>query len=272
MTKSVYVYLTSGAMAFGDVGGSRIAGPRVDGSVVSFCCELPESYVYLESQGVVELDTSVVPDVLGLRALYEDAEPTRVLPGRVQNSVQVLVSDARAKPLGFHDMTNVSGPAVSMADMSHLQRQWPTSLLTGMTRRQTDLELLRWECKHQFCNMQAGICAHCGRHIVHDMACHVSTYHLDLRQLWRRPVSYSPATPRGSLSENCQSGEVVPAVDSNANSVECGVEAECVGHLYRRGAFQRAWDPAGPPLPGVRRLCLPWLSAWNFQDQVDGFH
>ena len=136
------VYLTSGAMASGDVGVSR---PRVDRSGVSFRCELqtswnvPESYVNLESPGVVELDTSVVPDVLGLRVLYEDAKLTWVLPGRAQNSVRVLAPDTRVKPRGFHDvtlvdMTNVSGPAVSTVDMSHLRQQWPTSLLTGMTR------------------------------------------------------------------------------------------------------------------------------------------
>ena len=104
---TVSVYLTSGAMASGDVGGSR-----------------PE----LTIGG--QLDTSVVPDVLGLRALYEDVKPTRVLPGRAHNSFRVLIPDTRAQPQGFHDvtlvdMTNVSGPAVSTADMSHLQRQWP---------------------------------------------------------------------------------------------------------------------------------------------------
>ena len=84
------VYITAGMMASGDDGGSR---PRVDHSGVNFHCELQtswnatESYVNLESPGVVELDTSVVPDVLGLRALYDDAEPIRVLPGMAQNSV-----------------------------------------------------------------------------------------------------------------------------------------------------------------------------------------
>ena len=74
------------------------------------------------------------PRLLGLRALYEDAKPTWVLPGRAQNIVRMLVLDARAKPRGFHDvtlvdMTNVSGPAVSTADMSHQRRQWPTYML-----------------------------------------------------------------------------------------------------------------------------------------------
>ena len=102
---TVNVYITSGTMASGNSGGSR---PRVDRSGVSFGYELQiswnvlESYVTLDSPGVVQLDTSVVPDVLGLRARYQNAKPTRVLPGRAQNSVCVLVPDARATPRGFH--------------------------------------------------------------------------------------------------------------------------------------------------------------------------
>ena len=45
----------------------------------------------LYSLGVVVLDTSAVPDVIGLRARHDDAEPTWVLPGRAQNSVQVHI-------------------------------------------------------------------------------------------------------------------------------------------------------------------------------------
>ena len=88
-------------MTSGDAGGSR---SRVDRSGVSFHCELqtswsaPESFVDLDSPGVVQWDTSVVPDVLSLREFYDDAELVRVLPGRVQNSVRVLKPDANAKP------------------------------------------------------------------------------------------------------------------------------------------------------------------------------
>ena len=152
-----------------------------------------QSYVNLESPGVVELDTSVVPDVLGLRALYENAEPTRVLPVRAQNSVRVLVPEARAMPMGFHDvtlvdLTGVSGLPVSMGEMGDLRRQWPTSLLTGMTRRQTDLELMRRECKRWFRNSPSGSSR--GRINMHDMARYVSTFHLDQGHLWRCPVSW----------------------------------------------------------------------------------
>ena len=72
---TVTVYHISGAMASGD---SR---PGADRSGVSFRNQLqvpwnaPESIVTLDSPGVVALDTSADPDVLGLRALNDDAEP-----------------------------------------------------------------------------------------------------------------------------------------------------------------------------------------------------
>ena len=147
----VTVSIISGAMASGKARGGRF---RVDRGGVNFRYELEtswnarESFLILDSPEVVVLDTSVIPDLLGLRAHYPNAESTRVLPGRAQNIVRVLVPDARAMPQGFHDitlvdMTGPTGPTVSMGEMSNLRRQWPTSLLTGMTRRQTDLEALR---------------------------------------------------------------------------------------------------------------------------------
>ena len=68
-------------------------------------------------------------------------------------------------------------------------------------------------------------------------------------------VTVFPLEPRGCLSENRQSGEVVPAMNSDAISVECGV--------------QRAWGPADPPLSSVWRVHLPWLSTW---DSTAGFY
>ena len=68
-----------------------------------------------------------------------------------------------------------------------------------MTRRQTDMESLRRECKSKFRNSQAERCTYCGQNIIHDMARHVSNYHLDLEQLWRCPVSWCSqwkGTPR----------------------------------------------------------------------------
>ena len=187
---TVTVYITSDAMAFVNARGGR---PRVGVSFRYVLWNAPESFVTLDLSGVVVLDTSVVPNVLGMRARYPDAELTRVLPGRAKNSVRVLIPDARATPRGFHDdtlvdMTGETGPTVSVGEMCNLRRQWPTSLLTGMTRRQTGLALRR-DCKSKFHSSQAGCCTFCRRYILHDIARHVSTYHLDLGQLWRYPVS-----------------------------------------------------------------------------------
>ena len=66
-----------------------VVGPviTVVGSVFAASCRhrgTHPSYVDLDSPGVVKLDTSVVPDVLGLRAFYDNAELVRVLPGRAR--------------------------------------------------------------------------------------------------------------------------------------------------------------------------------------------
>ena len=82
-------------MASSDGGGRR---PEDDHSGVTFRDELqtswhaPRSFVNLESPGVVKLDTNVVPDVLSLKAFYDNAETVQVLPGRAENTVRVLVS------------------------------------------------------------------------------------------------------------------------------------------------------------------------------------
>ena len=50
----------------------------------------------------------------------------------------------------------------------------------GDSRRQTDLETMRCDCKAKFCNKQAGVCKVYGKNIQYDMAQHMSNYHLDL--------------------------------------------------------------------------------------------
>ena len=113
-------YIACGMMASGDARGSR---PEDDRSGVHFRNELqilwnaPMSFLDLELPCVVKLDTSVVSDVLVLKAFYNDTEPVRVLPGRAENVVRVLVPDARAEPRGFQDnsqedQTTEFGPAV----------------------------------------------------------------------------------------------------------------------------------------------------------------
>ena len=102
----VTVYITCGTMASGDDMSSR---PKDDHSGVNFRNELrrswnaPKSFVDLYSMGVVALDTSVVPDVLGLKAFYDEAELVRVLPGMAENIIRILIPDDCAEPRGFHD-------------------------------------------------------------------------------------------------------------------------------------------------------------------------
>ena len=56
------------------------------------------------SLGVVDLDTSIVPDVFGLRA-FDSREPiSRMLPGQFSNQLRVLVLDAAETPVDFHDI------------------------------------------------------------------------------------------------------------------------------------------------------------------------
>ena len=49
---------------------------------------------------------------------------------------------------------------------------------------------MRHACKERFCGWQTGCCPYCSTNIKHDMARHVSSFHLDLGQLWRCPVSW----------------------------------------------------------------------------------
>ena len=58
----------------------------------------------MSSLGVVDLDTSIVPDIFGLRA-FDSREPiSRMLPGQFSNELRVLVPDAAATPVDFHDI------------------------------------------------------------------------------------------------------------------------------------------------------------------------
>ena len=161
-------------------------------------------------------------------------------------------------PRGFHDitlvdMTGMSGPTVSMGEMRNLQRQWPTSLLTGMTRRQTDLELMR-------------------NHVSLGLGTVVAVPGVVVFTLeGNSPGLYWPylhATPRGCLSENRQSGEMVPAWTVTRSVWNAALKPNVSGI----STVQRTWGPAGPPLPGVRRVYLPWLSSWDFHGRAVGFH
>ena len=95
----------------------------------------------------------------------------------------------------------VAPPISGVEELSTLRRQWPVSLVAGMSNRPTDLELMRCDCKDRFRAHPTGACTYCGRNIVHDMAHHVSNFHLDLGQLWRCPVSW--CTPWKGIPQDC---------------------------------------------------------------------
>ena len=121
---------------------------------------------------------------LGLK----DTELVRVLTGRAQDSVRVLIPDANVEASGFHDVTLVNmadaaRPPVSVGDLGLLRRQWPVSIVAGMSLRQTELELMRHACKERFRGAQTRCCPYCSTNMKHDMTHHVSSFHLDLCQI-----------------------------------------------------------------------------------------
>ena len=116
----------------------------------------------------------------------------RILQGR---DVCVLVPDSRGLERNFHDVTIVDMgdlPEVSgsMDDLSMLRRQWPATVLRHMVWLQQDLDMMRAEARKRFRNARPGKCSECHKWIKCDMYRHVATYHLDLAQLWRGPVSW----------------------------------------------------------------------------------
>ena len=107
----------------------------------------------------------------------------------------MLIPDANVTDRSFHnvtllDMAEAVEPAVPVEDLSLLRRQWPISVLSGMSRKQTDLEQLCYACKQRFCGARTGCCPYCGTNIKDDMAQHVASFHLDLTQLRQCPVAW----------------------------------------------------------------------------------
>ena len=61
---------------------------------------------------------------------------------------------------------------------------------------------MRAEARKRFRNTRPGTCSYCHKLIKCDMYRHVSTFHLDLAQLWRCPVSWCTVwkgTPQDSM-------------------------------------------------------------------------
>ena len=69
------------------------------------------------------------------------------MKGRAPESVRVLIPDDKEPDSGFHDVTLVDMPdadahVVPVADLNILRRQWPLSVVPGMSQKQTDYESL----------------------------------------------------------------------------------------------------------------------------------
>ena len=97
--------------------------------------DAPEAVVDLSA--AVLRDLELIPDVIGLSGRWSEAAGCRILQGRDERSVQVLIPDSRGLERDFHDVTIVDmgdlpEVPVSMDDFSLLRRQWLTAVLRHM--------------------------------------------------------------------------------------------------------------------------------------------
>ena len=72
---------------------------------------------------------------------------------------------------------------------------------------------MRTAAKRRFRNSRPADCSYCGKWIKCDMYRHVSTFHLDLGQLWRSPVSWCTVwkgTPHDCM-DNVRGAHDVPS-------------------------------------------------------------
>ena len=168
--------------------------------------------VGLSSLGVVDLDTSIVPDVFGLRA-FDSREPIyRMLPGQFPNELCVLIPDAGATPVDFHDiiMSDLRATPewrarrIMPSDVTSLRRSWPKILFATIHKRQADMENLRRSCRHRperaFSHGRPGYCPQCKEYVTGALDRHIMNNHLGLGQLWRCPMEWY-AVWKGSMGD-----------------------------------------------------------------------
>ena len=77
------------------------------------------------------------------------------MQGRAPDGVRVLIpnekgSDRELYDVTLVDMVDADAPVVPVADLCVLRRQWPLSVVSGMSRKQTGYESLQHECKLRF--------------------------------------------------------------------------------------------------------------------------
>ena len=101
----------------------------------------------LSSLGVVDLGTSIAPDVFGLREFGPREPISRMLPGETQHSLWVLVPDAASSPLNFHDIVledlrailEFRARQIVPDKVTSLRHRWLSVLLATMRKRQNEL-------------------------------------------------------------------------------------------------------------------------------------
>ena len=79
----------------------------------------------LGSAGLYDLDTKCIPDVLNLRAQRPEAAVVKVISGKDNQSVRVLIPGEHVGYQGFHDalihdMVDADAPYVAVSDLSAL--------------------------------------------------------------------------------------------------------------------------------------------------------
>ena len=162
--------------------------------------------------------------MIGLCAVQPDAAVVKVMSIPDNRCIRVVIPDNNVGTDGFHevlihDMADVDAPYVSVSDLGCLQLDWLKAIFSYMGRYQVDLEYLRHECWERLSNVQSGLCTHCGKYIRSDLGHHVDSFHLDLAQLWRCPVSWCTVwrgTPQDCI-DHMHRAHTVPASIKAAN-------------------------------------------------------
>ena len=167
---------------------------------------------YLDSLGVMDLDTSLNPDAFGLRAFDRKRPITRMLPGSGPCDLRLLIPDAGLGKAGFHDVVveNLLGTSiwrskhVTPGDVIGLRRRWPMAVFHVMRERGVELEDLRRKAyrgdQAAYRYTGRGYCPICETRTDYALDSHMMCHHLDLGQLWRCPVEWC-AVWKGSVRE-----------------------------------------------------------------------
>ena len=167
---------------------------------------------YLDSLGVMDLDTSLNPDAFGLRAFDRKVQITRMLPGSGPCDLRLLIPDAGLGKAGFHDVVieNLLGTSiwrskhVTPGDVIGLRQRWPAAVFHVMRERSVELEDLRRKAyrgdQTAYRYTGRGYCPICETRTDYALDSHMMCHHLDLGQLWRCPVEWC-AVWKGSVRE-----------------------------------------------------------------------